>query len=91
MGQLQRSVASGYGYAGIIVAYLGGLHPVGIVVASFLVAVIAIGGDSATVSAGLPVAAVDVFQGFLLVFYLLTFVTIRSRIEVSWSRVVRPG
>ena len=28
IGQLQRSVTSGYGYSAIIVAYLGGLHPV---------------------------------------------------------------
>lgn len=90
MGQLQRSVASGYGYAAIIVAYLGGLNPIGIVAASFLVAVISIGGDSATVSAGLPVAAVDVFQGFLLVFYLLTFATIRARIDIVWRPTVRP-
>jgi general nucleoside transport system permease protein len=90
MGQLQRSVASGYGYAAIIVAYLGGLNPIGIIAASFLVAVISIGGDSATVSAGLPVAAVEVFQGFLLVFYLLTFATIRARIEITWGPKVRP-
>lgn len=83
LGQLQRSVSTGYGYAAIIVAYLGGLNPIGIVASSFLVSVIYIGGDSATVSAGLPVAAVEVFQGFLLVFYLLTFTSIRYRIEVA--------
>ncbi|MEP2920872.1 MAG: ABC transporter permease [Sulfitobacter sp.] len=83
LGQLQRSVPSGYGYAAIIVAYMGGLRPLGIVVSSFLISVIYIGGDSATVSAGLPVAAVEVFQGLLLVFYLLTFTLIRFRIAFS--------
>lgn len=83
MGQLQRSVASGYGYAAIIVAYVGGLNPLGIVASSFLISVIYIGGDSATVSAGLPVAAVEVFQGLLLVFYLLAFTIIRFRIEIE--------
>ncbi len=86
LGQLQRSVTSGYGYAAIIVAYMGGLNPIGIVVSSFLISVVYIGGDSATVSAGLPVAAVEVFQGFLLAFYLLTFTLIRYRVEV-----VRPS
>ncbi|MEM1129013.1 MAG: ABC transporter permease [Pseudomonadota bacterium] len=81
LGQLQRSVASGYGYAAIIVAYVGGLNPLGIIASSFLISVLYIGGDSATVSAGLPVAAVDVFQGMLLVFYLLTFTLIRFRVE----------
>ena len=81
MGQLQRSVASGYGYAAIIVAYMGGLRPIGIVISSFLISVVYIGGDSATVVAGLPVAAVEVFQGLLLSFYLLTFTLIRYRVE----------
>ncbi len=81
LGQLQRSVPSGYGYAAIIVAYMGGLRPLGIVVSSFLISVVYIGGDSATVSAGLPVAAVEVFQGFMLVFYLLTFTLIRYRVS----------
>jgi ABC-type uncharacterized transport system permease subunit len=80
LGQLQRSVASGYGYAAIIVAYLGGLHPLGIVFSSFLMSVLFIGGDTALVSADLPVAAVRVFQGFLLVFYLAALTFIRYRL-----------
>ena len=80
LGQLQRSVASGYGYAAIIVAYVGGLSPIGIVAAAFLIAVVYIGGDGATVSAGLPVAAVEVFQGMLLVYYLLALTFIRYRL-----------
>ncbi len=81
MGQLQRSVASGYGYAAIIVAYVGGLNPIGIVASAFLISVVYIGGDAATVSAGLPVAATQVFQGMLLVFYLICLTFIRYRIE----------
>jgi ABC-type uncharacterized transport system permease subunit len=80
LGQLQRSVASGYGYAAIIVAYLGGLHPLGIVFSSFLMSVLFVGGDTALVSADLPVAAVRVFQGFLLVFYLAALTFIRYRL-----------
>lgn len=79
LGQLQRSVSTGYGYTAIIVAYLGGLNPIGIVLSSFLVSVISIGGDNALVSADLPVAAVWVFQALLLVFYLACLVFIRHR------------
>ena len=43
LDQLQRTVASGYGYSAIIVAYLGGLHPIGIVGSAFLMAVLFIG------------------------------------------------
>ena len=82
IGQLQRSISTGYGYSAIIVAYLGGLHPLGIVFSSFLLAVISIGGDNAMVSAGLPVASVRLFQGLLLVFYLCGLTLIRYRIRL---------
>jgi len=84
IGQLQRSISTGYGYAAIIVAYLGGLHPLGIVVSSLLISVLYIGGDTAMVSADLPLAAVRVFQGSLLVFYLALIPFVRFRLD--WQR-----
>ena len=83
IGQLQRSISTGYGYAAIIVAYLGGLHPAGIVVSSLLMAVLYIGGDTAMVSADLPIAAVRVFQGSLLLFYLVAITFVRYRL--AWG------
>jgi simple sugar transport system permease protein len=80
LGQLQRSVSLGYGYSAIIVAYLGGLNPIGIVVSAFVMSAIYIGGDNAMVSADLPIAAVWVFQGLLLTFYLAGLAFIRNRI-----------
>lgn len=80
LGQLQRSVSSGLGYTAIIVAYLGGLNPVGILFAAVAMAALQIGGDSAMVTTGLPVSAVRVFQGLLLVFYLGALTFIRYRI-----------
>ena len=53
----------------------------GIVASAFLMSVIYIGGDNAMVSADLPVAAVRVFQGLLLVFYLAAMTLVRYRIE----------
>ena len=81
IGQLQRSVTSGYGYAGIIVAYLGALNPIGITFAAFFLAVLQIGGDIALVSANLPISAVHVFQGMLLIFYLSVSVLVNYRIR----------
>ncbi len=83
LGQLQRSITMGYGYSAIIVAYLGGLNPLGIVVSAFLMAALYIGGDNAMVSADLPVAAVAVFQGLLLVFYLASLTFIRYRVSFT--------
>jgi simple sugar transport system permease protein len=86
LGQLQRSVTTGYGYSAIIVAYLGGLNPLGIVVSAFLMAALFIGGDNAMVSADLPVAAVFVFQGLLLCFYLASLTFIRNRVRLQRGR-----
>lgn len=84
LGQLQRSISTGYGYAAIIVAYLGGLHPIGIIFSALFMAVLYIGGDSAMVSANLPIAAVRVFQGSLLLAYLISAAFVRYRLE--WPR-----
>lgn len=70
LGQLQRSISPGYGFAAIIVAFLGGLHPIGIVFAAFFMALIYVGGDMSLVSVGIPNASTTIFQGMLLVFYL---------------------
>ncbi len=84
LGQLQRSISTGYGYAAIIVAYLGGLHPIGIVFSALIMAALYIGGDNAMVSANLPIAAVRVFQGSLLLGYLIAIAFVRYRLE--WPR-----
>ncbi|MCY4301362.1 MAG: ABC transporter permease [Aestuariivita sp.] len=70
IGKLQPILSPAYGFAAIIVAFLGGLNPIGIVVAGFFMAVIYVGADGAVLSAGLPASAPIVFQGLILVFYL---------------------
>ena len=82
IGQLQRSITSGYGYTAIIVAYLGALHPIGIIFAAFFLAVLHIGGDIALVAADVPISAVQVFQGLLLVFYLASYTFVNYRLRV---------
>jgi simple sugar transport system permease protein len=74
---------SGYGFTAIIVAFLGRLHPVGILLAGLLMALTYIGGEIAQSNLQLPAAAIQVFQGmllfFLLAFDLLTNYRIRLR------------
>jgi simple sugar transport system permease protein len=81
LGLLQRSISPGYGFAAIIVAFLGGLHPVGIVFAAFFMALIYVGGDMSLVSVGIPNASTTIFQGLLLVFYLACFVFINYSLK----------
>lgn len=71
-GQVTIDFNVGYGFTAIIVAFLGRLHPVGILLAGGLMALTYIGGDIAQSKMGLPAAAIQVFQGMLL-FFLLAF------------------
>ena len=71
-GQITIDFNVGYGFTAIIVAFLGRLHPVGILLAGGLMALTYIGGDIAQSNLGLPAAAIQVFQGMLL-FFLLAF------------------
>ena len=71
-GQITDSFAAGYGFTAIIVAFLGRLNPLGILLAGLLMALTYIGGDMAQLMLGLPIAAIQVFQGMLL-FFLLGF------------------
>jgi len=71
-GQVSIDFNVGYGFTAIIVAFLGRLHPVGILLAGGLMALTYIGGDIAQSNMGLPSAAIQVFQGMLL-FFLLAF------------------
>ncbi len=70
IGMLQPVISPGYGFAAIIVAFLGRLHPLGIVFASLLMSALYLGGESAQVELQLPASVSGLFQGTLL-FYLL--------------------
>jgi general nucleoside transport system permease protein len=66
LGQLTPYVPAGYGFAAIIVAYVGRLHPVGIVFSGVLMSMFYIGGELAQSRMGLPKSLTGVFQGLLL-------------------------
>ncbi len=81
IGQLTPYVPAGYGFAAIIVAYVGRLHPVGMVFSAALMSMFYIGGELAQSRLGLPKSITGVFQGLLL-FSLLacdTLVAFRLR------------
>lgn len=71
-GQITPDFNSGYGFTAIIVAFLGRLHPVGILLAGLLMALTYIGGELAQLTLSLPSSAIQAFQGMLL-FFLLAF------------------
>jgi simple sugar transport system permease protein len=66
LGQLTPHLPVGYGFAAIIVAFVGRLHPVGILFSSVLMSMFYIGGELSQSRLGLPKALTGVFQGLLL-------------------------
>ncbi|WP_377808965.1 ABC transporter permease [Azospirillum sp. A29] len=86
IGQITASISPGYGYTAIIVAFLGRLHPVGILLAALLMALSFIGGEAAQIAMGLPKAITGVFQGMLLFFLLASDVLIRYRVRFGVRR-----
>lgn len=66
IGQLTPYVPAGYGFAAIIVAFVGRLHPVGMVFSAILMSMFYIGGELAQSRLGLPKSITGVFQGLLL-------------------------
>ncbi len=73
----------GYGFTAIIVAFLGRLHPVGILLAGLLLAVTYVGGDVARSSLGLPAGSIQSFQGMLLFFLLAFDVLANFRVRIG--------
>ena len=84
IGQLQPTISPGYGFTAIIVAFLGRLHPMGILVAGLFIALSYLGGETVQIELGLPLAVSGVFQGMLLFFLLAADVLVRYRLR--WSR-----
>ncbi len=79
IGQLQPIISPGYGFTAIIVAFLGRLHPLGILCAALLMALSYLGGETVQMELSLPLAVTGVFQGMLLFFLLACDVLIQYR------------
>jgi simple sugar transport system permease protein len=84
LGQLTPHVPAGYGFAAIIVAFVGRLHPVGVVFSAILMSMFYIGGELAQSRLGLPKSITGVFQGLLL-FALLGCDTL-IHYRLTWRR-----
>ena len=83
MGQLTEHVSNNYGFAAIIVAFVGRLNAVGIFFASLLMALLYLGGEQAQQYLGLPSSISKVFQGMLLFFLLGTDLFVNYRLRVA--------
>jgi ABC-type uncharacterized transport system permease subunit len=70
LGQLSPQISPGYGFAAIIVAFVGRLNAFGIVLGGLLMSLLFLGGEGVQMTLGLPSALTRIFQGVLLFFLL---------------------
>lgn len=81
---LMEALSPGYGYSGIVVAMLGGLHPVGVVLAAFFFGIINNGAQTMSRATGVPTYLVEVMQGVTLLTMLA--VLLLNDYRLRWSR-----
>ncbi|MEY5100156.1 MAG: hypothetical protein RJA36_2875 [Pseudomonadota bacterium] len=81
IGQLTPHVPAGYGFAAIIVAFVGRLHPIGMTLSAVLMSMFYIGGELAQSRLGLSKSLTGVFQGLLLFSLLACDTLVAYRIQ----------
>jgi simple sugar transport system permease protein len=89
--QLTPFVPAGYGFAAIIVAFVGRLHPFGMVLSALLMSMFFIGGELAQSRLGLPRSLTGVFQGLLLFSLLACDTLLLFRLRLTSPRIVIPS
>ena len=65
-GRLRPSLSSGYGYTGFLISWMASGHPLGIVAAAFLLAVVTAGGDILQMTQTLPGSVVNILMAVIL-------------------------
>jgi ABC-type uncharacterized transport system permease subunit len=88
IGQLSLYVPAGYGFAAIIVAYVGRLHPVGMIFSALLMSMFYIGGEMAQSRLGLTKSLTGVFQGLLLFSLLACDTLVNYRLKLQSKKAM---
>ncbi|WP_291587316.1 ABC transporter permease [Comamonas sp. UBA7528] len=78
---LTLDMSPGYGYAGIVIAMLAGLHPLGVVAAAIFVAGMQVGADSMSRVVGVPNAIADVIVAASLLSVLVASLLTQYRLR----------
>ena len=76
-------LSPGYGYFGIAVAMLGGLQPIGVLLAAFYFAIIVTGAQAMSRVTGVPVQLAEVIQGITLLSMLTVMLFDKYKIKIA--------
>lgn len=72
-GRLRPAFSPGYGYVGFLISWLAGHSPWGAVGMAFLLAVIALGGDTLQITQNVPFSTVNILMALILFIVLGNF------------------
>ena len=76
-------MSPGYGYSGIVIAVLAGLHPIGVLAASVFVAGVLVGADSMSRAIGVPTYIADVIVATSLLSVLVATLLTQYRVRLK--------
>jgi simple sugar transport system permease protein len=80
-GYVTLDMSPGYGYTGIVIAMLAGLHPLAVVAASIFVAGMLVGADSMSRAVGVPTFIADVIVAASLIAVLVATLLTQYRVH----------
>ncbi len=88
-GYLTLDMSPGFGYAGIAIAMLAQLHPLGVIASALFLSAIYVGADSMSRAVNIPSYIADVLVATTLLAVLLSVMLTRFRIRLGWTRARR--
>ena len=86
IGLMYRDISPNYGFTAIIVAFLGRLHPLGIIFASLVIALTYLGAEDAQLFMQIPAAVGFLFQGLVLFYLLGADFLVKYKLEFKKSK-----
>jgi len=88
---LFQNLSPGYGFTGIAVALLGGLHPAGVLLSGTLIGALEAGGGAMQRDAGIPSVAVYIVEAVIIVVALLATTLKGGWVNARVIRRIRPA
>lgn len=83
--RLQPTMSPGYGYSGIPIALLGHNGSFRVFLASLFFAVMFVGGSTAAISTGVPLAILDILQALIILFYIAAAFFKRYKVDITFG------
>jgi ABC-type uncharacterized transport system permease subunit len=80
-GYVTLDMSPGFGYAGIVIAMLAGLHPLGVLLAAVFAAAVMVGADSMSRAVGVPSYLADVMVAVSLIAVLVAGLAFHYRLR----------